>query len=113
MVRRLLTSTFGVAIAAVLAFGSGLAVATGLHHWRLSPLRFGLITVGVLLVALGLAMAPARRLARPVRNLAPVADPIRSGDARPGGRPYGIAELHRVAPRLHNAAPAGTDFISA
>ncbi len=113
MVRRLLTSTFGVAIAAVLAFGSGLAVATGLHHWRLSPLRFGLITVGVLLVALGLAMAQARRLARPVRNLARVADRIGSGDARPVGRRYGIAELDRIADGLDSAVQRVTDFISA
>src|SRR5262245_57037335 len=58
-------------------------------------------------------MAPARRLARPIQDLARAADRIGSGDARPVGRRYGIAELDRVAEGLDNAAQRVTDLISA
>ncbi len=113
MRRRLLTSAFGVAVAAVLAFGAGLAVSAQSHDWRLSPLRLAVVTLGVLVVAAGLAMAQARRLARPVQDLARAADRIGSGDARPVGRRYGIGELDRIADGLDSAVQRVTDFISA
>ena len=113
MRRRLLTSTFGVALATVLVFGAGLAISTGSHLAGLSPLRFTAIVIGALVVAAGLALAQARRLARPARDLARAADRVGSGDARPVGRRYGIAELDRIADGLDSAVQRVIDLISA
>lgn len=118
MQRRLLTSMFGVAIVAVLVFGAGIEVVavtyrSGTDPLRLSSLQFGLIGGIALVVAAGLTMAQARRVARPVQNLARAADRIGSGDARPVGRRYGIGELDRIADGLDKAAQRLTDLISA
>ena len=118
MQRRLLTSMFGVAIVSVLVFGAGIEVVavthgSGSHPLRLSPLHVGLLGLIALIVAAGLTMAQARRLARPLQDLARAADRIGSGDARPVGRRYGIGELDRVAEGLDNAAQRVTDLISA
>src|SRR6266702_5884187 len=118
MQRRLLTSMFGVAIAAVLVFGAGLEVVaishrSGSQPIQLSPVQVGLIGLIALVVAAGLTMAQARRLARPMQDVARAADRIGSGDARPVGRRYGIGELDRVAEGLDNAAERVTDLISA
>ena len=111
--RRLLTSTLGVALATVLVFAAGLAFSTGSRLGGLSPLRFTVIAAGALGVAAGLALAQARRLARPVRDLAKAADRVSSGDARPVGRRYGIAELDRIADGLDGAVQRVIDLISA
>lgn len=111
--RRLLTSTLGVALAAVLVFAAGLAISTGSRLGGLSPLRFAMIVVTAAVVAAGLALAQARRLARPVRDLAKAADRVGSGDARPVGRRYGIAELDRIADGLDGAVQRVIDLISA
>jgi signal transduction histidine kinase len=113
MRRRLLTSTFGVALATALVFAAGLAISTGSHLAGLSPLRFATIVIGALVVAAGLALAQARRLARPARDLARAADRVGSGDARPVGRRYGIAELDRIADGLDAAVQRVIDLISA
>jgi signal transduction histidine kinase len=118
MQRRLLTSMFGVAIVAVLVFGAGIEVMavtnpSAAHPLRLSPAAVGLIGLIALVVAACLTMAQARRLARPVQDLARAADRIGSGDARPVGRRYGIGELDRVAEGLDNAAERVTELISA
>lgn len=119
MQRRLLTSMLAVAAAAVLVFGAGLAVfaghggASGRATWLVWPVQAGLFAAAAMLVAAGLAAAQARRLVRPLRDLARAADRIGSGDARPVGRRYGIAELDRVAEALDNSAKRVSDFISA
>ena len=118
MQRRLLTSMFGVAIVSVLVFGAGIEIVavthrSGAHPLRLSPVQVGLIGVIALVVAAGLTMAQARRLARPVQDLARAADRVSSGDARPVSRRYGIGELDRVAEGLDNAAQRVADLISA
>ena len=64
MRRRLLTSMFGVAIAAILVFGAGVeSVAVShpadSHSLRLSPLQVGLIGLIALVVAAGLTLAQA------------------------------------------------------
>ena len=59
-----------------------------------------LLAVGV---AVGLAVFQARRLARPLQDLAGAADRLGSGDARPLGRRYGVAELDRVAEEIGRA----------
>ena len=116
--RRLLMSMFGAVLAAVLVFVAGLEFVAMWHRGgsgslQLSPVRVALLGLIVLVVAAGLTMAPARRLARPIQDLARAADRIGSGDARPVGRRYGIAELDRVAEGLDNAAQRVTDLISA
>jgi len=122
--RRLLTSMLGVAAAAVLVFAAGLVLGGALHRAtaqappssgqvQVPAARIGVLAVIALAVAGGLAAAQARRLARPARDLARAADRIGSGDARPVGRRYGIAELDRVADGLDQSAKRVSDFISA
>jgi signal transduction histidine kinase len=69
-----------------------------------------LLAVGV---AVGLAMFQARRLARPMQELAGAADRLGSGDARPLGRRYGVAELDRVAEGLDGSAQRISDLLAA
>ena len=64
-------------------------------------------------VAVGLAIFQARRLARPLQDLASAADRLGSGDARPLGRRYGIAELDRVAEGLDGSAQRIGDMLAA
>lgn len=111
--RRIVTSTLGVALAVAAVFIVGLAIATGSRLGGLSPLRFTTLVVGALAVAAVLALTQARRLARPVRDLARAADRVGSGDARPVGRRYGIAELDRIADGLDCAVQRVIDLISA
>lgn len=113
MQRRLLTSMLGGIVVTVLVLGAGLAIAAGSHLSRLSPMRVGVVALVAFAVAAGLAAAQARRLARPVQDLARAADRIGTGDARPVGRRYGIGELDRVADGLDNAVQRVSNFISA
>ena len=64
-------------------------------------------------VAVGLAMWLARRLTRPMEELALAAERLGSGDARPLGRRYGIPELDQVAEGLDGSAQRITDLLSA
>ena len=64
-------------------------------------------------VAVVLARRQARRLARPLQELASAADRLGSGDARPLGRRYGVAELDRVAEGLDGSAQRIGDLLSA
>jgi signal transduction histidine kinase len=64
-------------------------------------------------VAVGLAMFQARRLARPMQELAGAADRLGSGDAGPLGRRYGVAELDRVAEGLDESAQRISDMLTA
>jgi len=58
-------------------------------------------------------MFQARRLARPMQELASAADRLGSGDARPLGRRYGVAELDRVAEGLDGSAERIGDLLAA
>jgi signal transduction histidine kinase len=64
-------------------------------------------------VAVVLALIQARRLARPLKELATAADRLGSGDARPLGRRYGVQELDRVAEGLDGSAQRINDLLSA
>jgi signal transduction histidine kinase len=64
-------------------------------------------------VAVILALIQARRLARPMEELARAADRLGSGDARPLGRRYGVQELDRVAEGLDGSAQRITDLLAA
>ncbi len=113
MQRRLLTSMFGVAVVAVLVVGAGLALTVGEHPARLSGVRLGVLALIAVAAAFAVALVQARRVTVPARDLARAADRIGSGDTRPVGRRYGIAELDRVADGLDAAVQRVTDLISA
>ncbi|HXP18530.1 MAG TPA: HAMP domain-containing sensor histidine kinase [Streptosporangiaceae bacterium] len=113
MQRRLVTSMLGVSAAAIVLLGAGLLATAGSHPARFSLARVGSAALIAILLASGLAMTQARRLSRPVQDLARAADRIGSGDARPVGRRYGIGELDRVAEGLDQAAQRVTELISA
>ena len=67
-----------------------------------------LLVLGVAILAAiaasAVAFIQARRLARPLRDLATTAERLGSGDPRPRYRRYGIAELDRVAEVIDNTA---------
>jgi signal transduction histidine kinase len=69
-----------------------------------------LLAVGV---AVALAMFQARRLMRPLQELASGADRLGSGHARPLGRRYGVAELDQVAEGLDGSAQRISDLLTA
>ena len=78
----------------------------------------GLVMIGSLVllalaVAVGLAVLQARRLARPLQELAGAADRLGSGDARPLGRRYGVPELDRVAEGLDGSAQRINELLTA
>jgi signal transduction histidine kinase len=78
----------------------------------------GLVMIGSLAllaiaVAVGLALLQARRLTRPLEELAGAADRLGSGDARPVGRRYGVPELDRVAEGLDGSAKRINELLTA
>jgi signal transduction histidine kinase len=113
MRRRLLTSMLSVAVAVTLVLGAELAISIGAHLARPSPALVGVLALVAVAVGYGLALAQAVRIAWPVRDLARAADRIGSGDARPVGRRYGIAELDRVADGLDSAVKRVSELITA
>ena len=64
-------------------------------------------------VAVALAMIQARRLTRPLQELAGAADRLGSGDASPLGNRYGIPELDRVAEGLDGSAQRISELLAA
>ena len=73
----------------------------------------GSLAVLAVAVAVALAMFQARRLSRPLQDLAGAADRLGSGDARPLGCRYGVAELDRVAEGLDESAQRINDMLTA
>jgi signal transduction histidine kinase len=76
-------------------------------------LLIGSLALLAVAVAVVLALLQARRLVRPLEELATAADRLGSGDARPLGRRYGVQELDRVAEGLDGSAQRITDLLSA
>jgi signal transduction histidine kinase len=72
---------------------------------------------GVALLAVGLAVVLgllyARRIVKPLQELARAADRLGSGDSSPLGRRFGIQELDRVAEGLDGSAQRINDLLSA
>ena len=64
-------------------------------------------------VAVALAIVQARRLTRPLQELAGAADRLGSGDASPLGRRYGVPELDRVAEGLDGSAQRISELLAA
>jgi signal transduction histidine kinase len=108
MQRRVLMSMMAVAVACLLV----LAVPLLLTH-VVGLARLGSLALMALAVAAGIAAWRTRLLIRPVRDLARAADRIGTGDGRPVGRRYGVAELDRIAEGLDSSAQRVTDLISA
>ncbi|HEY7146765.1 MAG TPA: HAMP domain-containing sensor histidine kinase, partial [Streptosporangiaceae bacterium] len=78
----------------------------------------GLVLIGSLSLlavaaAVVLALFQARRLTRPMLDLARAADLLGSGAARPLGRRYGLPELDRVAEGLDGSAQRIAELLSA
>jgi signal transduction histidine kinase len=78
-----------------------------------SLLLIGSVALAAVAVAVVLALLQARRLSRPMLELAEAADRLGSGDARPLGRRYGVQELDRVAEGLDGSAQRITDLLAA
>ena len=76
-------------------------------------LQTGLLALLAVAVAVVLALLQARRLSRPLEELARAADRLGSGDARPLGRRYGVQELDRVAEGLDGSAQRINGLLSA
>jgi signal transduction histidine kinase len=76
-----------------------------------------LLVAGVALLAVGVAVVlgllSARRLTRPLQELAGAADRLGSGDSSPLGRRYGIQELDRVAEGLDGSVQRINDLLAA
>jgi signal transduction histidine kinase len=64
----------------------------------------GGVALAVLIAATGLAYLQARRLTKPLEELAATAERLGSGDPRPRHRRYGISELDRVAEVIDSSA---------
>ena len=64
-------------------------------------------------VAVGLAVLQARRLTRPLDELAGAAERLGSGDPRPFSRRYGLPELDQVAEGLDGSARRLSDLLAA
>jgi signal transduction histidine kinase len=64
-------------------------------------------------VAVALAMIQAKRLTRPLQELAGAADRLGSGDASPLGNRYGVPELDRVAEGLDGSAQRISELLAA
>ena len=100
MRRRLLLTMVGLTVAAVLVVGVPTAVVADPDTQAL-VLGLG---AAVIVVAIAAALVLSRRFTRPLGELAEAADRLRSGDPRPIGRRYGVAELDQVADGLDSAA---------
>jgi signal transduction histidine kinase len=108
MRHRLLLTMLALTVGAVLVVGVPAAVAD--PHVRLLVLILALLAVVATVVA---ALVLSRRLTRPLGELAEAADRLRSGDPRPIGRRYGVAELDQVADGLDSAGRRLTSLLTA
>jgi signal transduction histidine kinase len=109
---RLWGSSFAVAAAAMLVVGvPALVIAARRGDGSLATVA-SLTAVAVALAA-WLASVFARRLARPVEELAEAAGRLGAGDPRPLGRRYGVAELDQVADGLDSSARRLSSLLAA
>jgi signal transduction histidine kinase len=105
ILERAATSDFAVTVEVDDSYVSG-----KVHH---ALFLIGSLALLAVAVAVILALIQARRLARPLEELARAADRLGSGAARPLGRRYGVQELDRVAEGLDGSAQRITDLLSA
>ena len=112
MRRRLWLWSFAVAVVAVLIVGVPalvIAAGRGAGAWA--------VIAAVMAVAVALAgcltAVLARRLGRPVEELAEAAGRLGAGDPRPLGRRYGVADLDQVADGLDTSARRLSSLLAA
>jgi signal transduction histidine kinase len=109
---RLWATIAAVAAVAVLLVGvPGLVL--GARRGDGSLATMGSVMVLVLVLAGWVAWVLARRLARPVEELAEAAGRLGAGDPRPLGRRYGTADLDQVADGLDSSARRLSSLLSA
>ena len=112
MRRRLWWSSFAVAFAAVLVVGvPALVIGAGRGAAALAVIA-ALMGAAVVLAA-WLTAVLARRLARPVEELAEAAARLAAGDPRPLGRRYGAADLDQVADGFDTSARRLSSLLAA
>ena len=99
------TSNFTVTVAAADSYVAGKLVKAFLLIGGVAILAVG--------VAVVLGLYYARRMMRPLSELAAAADRLGSGDSSPLGRRYGIQELDRVAEGLDGSAQRINELLSA
>jgi signal transduction histidine kinase len=112
MRKRLWLSTAGVAAAAALVAAVPLLVVVASRDRDLLALGLPLLVVAICGAVL-LAGDMSRRAARPVEELAEAAGRLGTGDPRPVGRRYGVAELDQVADGLDSASRRVTNLLTA
>ena len=109
MRRRLLLTMVGLTVAAVLVVGVP-TIVVGDPDTQALVLGLG---AAVIVIAVAAALVLSHRLTRPLGELAEAADRLRSGDPRPIGRRYGVAELDQVADGLDSAGRRVTSLLTA
>jgi signal transduction histidine kinase len=112
MRRRLWLSAAAVAMVAAAVAAVPLLVVAAVRDLALLALGLPLL-VAAIAGAWVLSGTVARRAARPVEELAEAAGRLGTGDPRPVGRRYGVAELDQVADGLDSAARRVTSLLTA
>src|SRR6516162_2316064 len=112
MRRRLWFSSFAVAVLAVLIVG-GPALVISAGHGGAAPGVIAAAMAVALALAGWLTAVLARRLGRPVEELAEAAGRLGAGDPRPLGRRYGVADLDQVADGLNSSARRLSSLLAA
>ena len=112
MRRRLWLSAAAVAMVAAAVAAVPLLVVVAVRDPALLALGLPLLAAAIA-GAWALSGTVARRAARPVEELAEAAGRLGTGDPRPVGRRYGVAELDQVADGLDSAARRVTSLLTA
>jgi signal transduction histidine kinase len=112
MRRRLWLSAAAVAMVAAAVAAVPLLVVVAVRDPALLALGLPLLAAAIA-GAWALSGIVARRAARPVEELADAAGRLGTGDPRPVGRRYGVAELDQVADGLDSAARRVTSLLTA
>ncbi|HET6189503.1 MAG TPA: HAMP domain-containing sensor histidine kinase [Trebonia sp.] len=112
MRRRLWLSAAAVAMVAAAVAAVPLLVVVAVRDPALLALGLPLLAAAIA-GAWVLSGTVARRAARPVEELADAAGRLGTGDPRPVGRRYGVAELDQVADGLDSAARRVTSLLTA
>ena len=112
MRRRLWLSAAAVAMVAAAVAAVPLLVVVAVRDPALLALGLPLLAAAIA-GAWVLSGTVARRAARPVEELAEAAGRLGTGDPRPVGRRYGVAELDQVADGLDSAARRVTSLLTA
>ena len=112
MRRRLWFSVFAAAVVAAAVVGvPALVIAAGRSAAAVAVVA-GLMA-GTVALAAWLAAVLARRMARPVEELAEAAGRLGTGDPRPLGRRYGVADLDQLADGLDSFARRLSSLLAA